>query len=241
MEYIILAYNHGLHVSNTVYNGTADNVAITITVINDHKIKINTISATLTGKERISITNAKVKRTVVIHKSGVVYCDRSYIPNKYMNINEDFYGVYSNEIHKHNIGYVNTFNGELCQTILSYVVVGIEGEKSYMANEKIFESNIVEMAGIMPEKAIFKTDYQYTEYNFDELGFSLKPQYINQSWYFPTPPSMLKYETDKQYLQVKRNLQGRNLTTSIYFRPEGNTNKNIFVRSSITNFKVIGF
>lgn len=238
-RYDILAYNHGLFVDGNVYYTIED---YEVFIIDNHKIHIRLMPTnTLTGNERISILDAKIQRTIVIHKSGTVYCDRSYVPNRYMNINEDFYGVYANEVHKHNIGYVNTFNGELYKSILSYVVVGIEGEKSYMANEKIFESTILEMAAIRPEKAIFKTDYQYSEYVFDEVIFSLKPQYINQSWYFAIPPSILKYETDKEYLQVNRNMQGRNMTTSIYINPNDNSNKNIFVRSSVTNFKVIGF
>lgn len=242
MKYRILAYNHGL-VTEQTYSGQADSINVTIYISNENEIEVTTpMNIILTGNERIKITGAKVKRTIVIHKSNMVYCDRSYVPQRYMNINQDFFGCYGKDVNKHNVGYVNTFSNVTFKSILSYPVSGIQGEQSFMAFDKIFESTIIEMASIVPDKAVFKTDYQYSEYDFTSQGFSMKPQYINETWYFPIPPSILKYgDGTKEYLKVNRNLQGRNLVTSIYFTPSSSSNKNIFVRSSITNFKVMNF
>jgi hypothetical protein len=233
----ILAFNHGI--VQTDYNGFVNDEPITVDVKNENEIVVTSI---INGNEVIYITDAFIERTLVIHKSMTLYCDRSYIPMRYMAISNDFYTVYGSIVKKNNIGRQNTFNGVTHKTIISYPVSGVEGENSYMAYEKIFESSIVEMAGIIPNKATFKTDYQYSEYDFSETKFGLQSEYINQSWYFPIPPSIIKYSVDeKDYLKIDRNLQGRNLIVSLHFTPDQLTNKNIFVRSAITNFKPIGF
>lgn len=236
MKYTIISYNHGLHADSTLYNGMADSTPVTIEVLDDHKIEVNTNGVTLTGDERISITGVKVKRTIVIHKSMTVYCDRSYVPDMYMSVSEDFYAVYEDKCYQHNIGLPNKFNGERKRSVISYTVSGLQGEQSYMAYEKIFESVMLETTGTKPWKAFFKTDYQYSSYSFNESALGKKPEYTNQSWYFPIFPSELKY---KDYMAVKRNLQGRNLVVSVHLNVD--ENKNIFVRSAVTNFKVIGF
>lgn len=160
--------------------------------------------------------------------------DRSYSIGKIFTGNQNTIG---NKVYQNNKRNEAVFFNQPQKSILSFVVIGIEGRKNFSMIDKMFMSMEIE-SGITPqaiEKIVFETEYQQTENNpfhvsLNDMNsnFWLAPVYYASKWNFPINVT----QTSNGQFNINSHMEGRWIKVTIHFKE----NMNFYIKNVVTSF-----
>lgn len=130
-----------------------------------------------------------ISRSLVYNMSHQAFIGEvSFMPNIYLNINDDFFSNKEGSIFLHNSSSPAYFYGEQYKGILSYIV---NGGAQNSDNEKIFTDLMLESSDEAFSRIIYETEYQTAIHNGDTVDdfrtaeFWRNPEYNVKRWEMP--------------------------------------------------------